>query len=112
MLGREQRGDQYYREVILCLDRTEKPVEFGAIKIHLGSFPEEAGRQILEEHWPLGRILREHGINYTSRPKAFLRIASDKLINSVLQLSGAHLLYGRRNTLYGANNRALAEIVL
>ena len=111
VLGREQRGDDYYREVVLCLEGSDKPVEFGAIKIDLSRFTEKARNEILTEHWPLGHILREYRIPYTSNPKAFLRVASDGLINSVLQLSGAHLLYGRRNTLAALSGASLAEIV-
>ena len=32
-------------------------------------------------------------------------------INGLLGLSGAHLLYGRRNTLLNADGKSLAEIV-
>lgn len=111
VLGREQQGDQYYREVVLELEGSGKPVEFGAIKIHLALFPPGAREEILKERWPLGHILKEFAIVYSSRPKAFLRIASDRLISKVLHLSGVHLLYGRRNTLLDSEDRPLAEIV-
>ncbi|HEY2952630.1 MAG TPA: hypothetical protein VGK40_08610 [Verrucomicrobiae bacterium] len=111
VLGRERRGDEYFREVVLQLDGTGKPVEFGAIKIHLDRFPPSARHLILEERWPLGRILKECAVAYDSSPKAFLRIASDKLINKVLDLTGAHVLFGRRNTLSDVAGRPLAEIV-
>src|SRR5437867_8564060 len=38
VLRREQRDDFYFREVVLVLDGTELPVEFGAIKINLALF--------------------------------------------------------------------------
>jgi hypothetical protein len=97
--------------VVLYLQSTETPVEFGAIKIHLERFPLAARKLILAEEWPLGRILKDCGIAYTSQPTAFLRIASDKLINEVLHLRGANLLYGRRNTLFAPSGQTLAEIV-
>jgi len=93
------------------VEGSEKPVEFGAIKISLELFPEIAREQILAERWPLGHILKESGMQFASQPRAFLRVASDQLINSVLNLSGANLLYGRRNTLLDAAGRSLAEIV-
>src|SRR5438093_9286422 len=111
VLGRECRGEDYFREVVLQLEESEQPVEFGAIKIHLDLFTAAAREQILQERWPLGHILKEYAIPHGSRPGAFLRIASDQLINSVLGLSGAQLLFGRRNTLFDANERPLAEIV-
>lgn len=111
VLGCEQQGDHYYREVVLELEGSGKPVEFGAIKINLSLFPPAAREEILRERWPLGHILKEFAIVYSSRPKAFLRIASDRLISGVLRLNGVHLLFGRRNTLLDAQDRPLAEIV-
>ena len=111
VLGRRRKGDEYFREVVLLLDGNDQPVEFGAIKIHLRLFSADARNEILEERRPLGHILHEQGIQHTSRPKAFLRLASDKVINEALSLTGAHVLYGRRNTLLDPQGRALAEIV-
>ena len=111
LFSRQQHGDEYAREVVLALDGNEQPVEFGAIKIHLDRFPDPARREILREHFPLGHILKDFAIDYQSQPKAFLRIASDKTINALLGLTGAHLLYGRRNTLLNSSGEPLAEIV-
>src|SRR5204863_176407 len=68
-------------------------------------------RRILQEQWPLGHILKDFSIPHASRPSAFLRIASDPLINSALGLTGAQVLFGRRNTLFNPSKRPLAEIV-
>jgi hypothetical protein len=111
IVSKVRRGDEYFREVALLLGGSEKPVEFGAIKISLDLFPEGAREEILKEHWPLGHILKEYEMKFSSQPRGFLRVASDKLINSVLNLSGAHLLFGRRNTLSDASGQSLAEIV-
>ena len=111
IFSRQQHGDEYFREVVLALDGSERPVEFGAIKIYLNRFPAPARHEIRREHFPLGHILKDFALEYQSRPKAFLRIASDKTINTMLELSGAHLLYGRRNTLLNASGDPLAEIV-
>src|SRR6266700_1755185 len=54
LVSRQQKGDEYFREVVLVRDGSEDPVEFGAIKINLNRFPEKARRQILEERFPLG----------------------------------------------------------
>ena len=111
IVGRDRQGSDYFREVALLVDGSRKPVEFGAIKINLDLFPDSTQAAILEEHWPLGRILKESKIEFSSQPRGFLRIASDKLINEVLHLTGAHLLFGRRNTLWNRAGQALAEIV-
>jgi chorismate-pyruvate lyase len=109
--GKRQIENDYFREVVLQLDASRKPVEFGAIHIHLDLFPAEARHWILQEYLPLGRILNENAIQYTSSPVAFLRFASDKLINELLGLTGVQFLYGRRNRLLDAKKRPLAEII-
>jgi flavin-dependent dehydrogenase/chorismate-pyruvate lyase len=111
LLRTQCAGDFYFREVVLVLQGTEKPVEFGAIKINLSLFDRKARDQILQGYIPLGRILNESGMTYTSRPKAFLKIQSDNFINHVLKLSGSYELFGRRNTLTNERNEVLAEIV-
>jgi chorismate-pyruvate lyase len=111
VLGRRRKGNAYFREVILRVDGSDEPVEFGAIRINLDLFTPAAREQILQENLPLGTILHECKIAHTSRPRAYLRLASDKLISKVLELNGAQVLYGRRNTLYDPRQRPLAEIV-
>jgi chorismate-pyruvate lyase len=111
LVGRQQLGYEYYREVVLELDGSNWAVEFGAIKIHLDRFPDGARQEILQERYPLGHILKEFNIEYLSRPHAFIRIASDPTIAGLLKLSGAYTLFGRRNTLFNPAGHSLAEIV-
>ncbi|MBA4150344.1 MAG: hypothetical protein H0X66_19715 [Verrucomicrobia bacterium] len=111
VLARNIFENEYFREVVLLLNGTERPIEFGAIKIILDLFPEKAREEILDEKRPLGHILQEHQIPHFSRPHSFLTIASDNFINHALKLSGVHSLYGRRNTLVDPWDRPLAEIV-
>ena len=111
VINSQHRDGAYYREVVLLLDKTNQAVEFGAIKINLNLFPAPARKAVLEENLPLGHVLAEYRIKHTSRPKAYLRIASDAFINEALGLTGALTLYGRRNTLFDPQHRPLAEIV-
>ncbi len=111
VMRRQQRDDFYFREVVLVLDKDERPVEFGAIKMNLALFSSAARKLILEEREPLGHILRDCVVTHSSRPKAYLRVESDELINGALQITGNHTLYGRRNTHFDTENRPLAEIV-
>ncbi len=108
---RRDPDDTYWREVVLRLDGTNVPVEFGAILIHLDRFPEPSRSQILGEHLPLGTILNSSGLQYSSKPSAYLRFASDGIVQQVFGLSGPTTLYGRRNTLRNPLGEALAEII-
>ena len=111
VLSSQQRDDAYFREVVLLLDKSDKAVEFGAIKMNLALFPAGARREILEEQRPLGTLLADYAVIHTSRPKAYLRIFSDDFINASLRLDHAQWLYGRRNTLWDPQQRPLAEVV-
>ena len=111
VLRSQQRGDFYFREVVLALDGSNRPVEFGAIKMNLPLFSSAARKFILEEREPLGHILRDCAVAHASRPKAYLRVTSDDFINRALNITGQHTLYGRRNTHFDTQQRALAEIV-
>lgn len=104
-------GEVYSRQVVLVLDADEKPVAFGAIRIHLEHLPLKARELILEEKRPLGAILYNQGVDHASRPNAFFQVGSDAFINSVLGLKSSNLLYGRRNILSNSSQRILAEII-
>ena len=111
ILSRDQRGGFYYREVVLRLDHDEKPVEFGANKVYLGAFPEDAQELILLEQVPLGTILRDCGVKHQTSAKFFLRVEPDELIANALELEQPTTLYGRKAVIADANGRPLSEIV-
>ncbi len=111
MLKHERRGDVFSRQVVLLLENNEKPVEFGAIRIDLRHFSPQAQRSIVECRRPLGNILASEQIAHTSRPRAYIRIASDATISQVLHTENPCLLYGRRNVLSKPSREVLAEIL-
>ena len=87
LLRRERRGDFYFREVVLRLDSDDKPVEFGAIKIFISRFPDDAQDMILREEVPLGRILKDCKVAHRAEAKTFLRIESDAVMAEHLALA-------------------------
>lgn len=110
-LARHYDGLEYFRQVVLELDGSLKPVEFGASKTNLYFFPALAREEIRRELRPLGGILRDFGIAFSSRPAAYFRVVADAVILGSLRLSGAPPLFGRRNTLLDAGERPMAEVV-
>lgn len=110
-LERQRTEDEYCRLVVLHLNGSEEPVEFGANRIRLAQFPEAARRLILEEREPLGHILRDFSLIHACQPNGFFKIASDARINGALGLSGAHVLYGRHNRLFDPHGALLSEVV-
>jgi len=111
VLRTRRDGNKYTRDVVLRVDGSDKPVEFGAIEIDLSVFAPEARKAILKAHRPLGAILRDYTVEHESRPKAFFSVRTDRIIKQSLQISRNTTVYGRRNTLYVPDGRPLAEIV-
>jgi chorismate-pyruvate lyase len=111
VLRSDPRGDFYFREVMLRLDRDDAPVEFGANKINLSLFASPAKRLILEERLPLGQILKQCDVPHTTAAKAFLRVETDSFIGRSMGLSMPRVLYGRRATIWDLQRRPLSEIV-
>ena len=111
IIGREHRDNFYFREVVLRLDGTNVPVEFGANRISLSLFPPKARPVILEEHLPLGRILKDFHVGHTTTARAFFRVRSDELMARALKLTEVTILYGRKATILDPQQRPLSEIV-
>ena len=105
------RGDVVSRQVLLVLEDDDTAVEFGAIKIHLGPFPEEARRLVVERKKPLGTILRLGGIVHECRPRGYFEVTVDPLIAEALDVERGSLLYGRQNVIWDSSGRALAEVL-
>ena len=103
--------EAYSRLVVLELDGSGKPVEFGAITIHLEAFREHARELILERRLPLGTILNEEHIGFVSCPQAFFCVTADDLVAEALKVPPATQLYARSNRLSTSDGQALAEIV-
>ncbi len=109
--SRRRVGNELWREVVLRLDASGAPVEFGAIRIRIDLFPENSREEILGCHRPLGAILNASGIAYTSRPTSFFAFEPDPFIREALHLDSEATLYGRCNALRNEAGEVLAEIV-
>lgn len=111
VLARVLDGDALWRQVLLKLDGSHRPVEFGAIVIYLQHFTPAAREEVLQGRRPLGTILHDHQIEHQSRPLRFIRVTSDGTMIDALQLTGPGTLFGRRNVIRNAAGRELADIV-
>ena len=106
-----RQGSVYMRQSLLLLDGSETVTAMGAISINLDRFPERARRLILEEHVPLGGILRDHGIEHRCRPVAYFRVAADSTIGELLVVKTGGELFGRHNVMWDAREQVLAEVI-
>ncbi len=111
VLHHEHTPSAYRREVVLHMEATGLPVEYGAIEIDLEAFEGELRQLILEHHLPLGGLLNRFGVKYRSEPKAFIRLGADAVMQRVFNVPGACEFYGRSNVLLGEGDCVLARIV-
>ena len=111
VLHREHTPEVYRREVVLHIEATGLPVEYGAIEIDLSAFQGELRQLILEQHLPLGGLLNRFGIRYRSEPKGFIKLGADPAMQKVFRLPDATEFFGRCNVLLAEGDRVLARIV-
>ena len=88
-----------------------KPVEFGAIGIHLDLLPEEAQALVIEGRVPFGAILERYEVPHSSHPRGFFRIAVDARLAELLGATSGQILFGRCNELRHGSGRVLADVV-
>lgn len=103
-------GPWYFRRVLLAQEYTGRPVEMGAIRIKVAAFSARIRRQILENNVPLGRLLRDGGVNYESRPKTFLAVTPNLEMMGVFWMREPRTLYGRRTEMIH-NDAKIGDIV-
>lgn len=111
ILSKTYQGLILKRKVVLCLQNSGRPVEFGAIEIDLTQMPEAARRVVLEGVQPLGGILNSFRVHYTSHPSAFFSVESDELMSKCFDIGSPSILYGRCNTLKYSDGSLLANVV-
>jgi chorismate-pyruvate lyase len=111
VLASRPDGTSLWRQVVLRLNGSDRPVEFAAIVIHHSRFPRAARREVLEGRRPLGAILLSHQLELHSVPRLFFCVTADRAMRDALCLSGPATLYGRRSVLRDAGGKELAETV-
>jgi hypothetical protein len=86
----------YYRRVLLVQEYSGRPVEMGAIRMTLGAFSPRIQALIRQNRIPLGRILRDGGVNFLSRPRVFFAITPNPEMMGVFWMREPRTLYGRQ----------------
>jgi hypothetical protein len=110
VLSSFSRGRSYFRRVLLALESTGRPVSMGAVRLRLDAFSPRIRARILGEQVPLGRVLGEAGIQYGSRPTAFLQLTPNAEMMGVFWMPEAKTMYGRRTEVTVAGDR-IGDIV-
>jgi hypothetical protein len=105
-----RKGESYYRRVLLVQEYSARPVEMGAIRIDLRAFKPRIRTEILRNRVPLGRLLRDGGVDYRSRPTVFLAVTPNSEMMGVFWMREPRTLYGR-HTEMSVDGRKVGDIV-
>ena len=111
VLRQEHGGEIMTRQVTLRLDSTDRPVEFGAIRIDLSGLAAPQKQMVRNGRQPLGAILNAFNTPHNSHPSRFFRITADALMLKCFSLEGPQALFGRCNTLSHESGEILADVV-
>jgi len=109
--ARARIGNYLVRASVLHRHSDGRPIEFGAIGIHLDLLPDEAQQLVLEGRMPFGAILEKFAVPHSSHPRGFFRIAVDARLAELLGATSGQILFGRCNELRHGNGRVLADVV-
>jgi hypothetical protein len=109
--ARARIGNYLVRASVLHRRSDGKPIEFGAIGIHLDLLPEEAQQIVLEGLVPFGAILEKYQVPHSSHPRGYFRIAVDARLAELLGATSGQILFGRCNELRHGSGRVLADVV-
>jgi chorismate-pyruvate lyase len=110
VLSSFSRGRSYFRRVLLALEASGRPVAMGAVRLRLDVFRPAVRARILRERVPLGRVLRDAGIDYGSRPTAFLQVTPNAEMMGVFWMPAPRTMYGRQTQVSVGDTR-IGDIV-
>ncbi len=111
MLQKKKLKETYIREVYLRTAYSGKIVEYGVIGILLSSFKPEQRKLIEQDREPLGGLLHQFKIEFTSAPICFFRLNEDAVTQNPVAGFGQKKYYGRFNKLAKPSGRTLAWIM-
>jgi len=111
VLDLDRSADYLLRLVILRRRDNLKPVECGAIGIHLARFAPKVRDLIERGTIPLGGILGAEEVSHAGAPRGFFELVADDLVAHALGATVGQRLAGRCNELSFPDGEAFADIV-
>ena len=113
VLARTQEPDWYARKILLTLESTDRPVQFGIMRIQWRHCPGVVRDEVLGGRSPLGRILINHNVLRRIESKAYLRVLPGKAMMDWFGADKKGSTYGRLAVIHCNGEPAidLVEIV-
>jgi hypothetical protein len=88
-------GDSYARKILLTLQKTQRVVMFGLMRVNFQYCSDEVRREIMAGQTPLGRVLIEHNVLRRVEPTAFVRVVPAAAMMEWFDLARPKPTYGR-----------------
>ena len=104
------RGTIYYRRVLLALEDSGRPAAMGAVAIRLDAFAPRVRAKIVAQREPLGRLVRQSGVDFDIRPQAFFQVTPNSEMLGVFHMRAGVPLYGRQTRMHVAG-KAIGYVV-
>jgi len=103
--------DAYAREVVLRLEGSGKPVEYGAILIFLDQLDVPVQAEVREARRPLGTLLEEYSQVRESHPSKYFRVVPDQTIQRIFGVNAGDAVYARKNRIVNKAGIDLAQVL-
>ena len=100
----------YMRRVLLVEGATGRPVLMGAVRLALDALPRNVRAEIARGQVPLGRVLRDAGVDFLSRPTGYLAVTPSAELMGLFWMKAPDALYGRETEVL-LRSRKIGEIV-
>jgi chorismate-pyruvate lyase len=101
----------YWREVVLRLDGSDRPVQYGASRTCLDRFPADAAAWVLQGRTPLGTIMKMWEIAHVCRPYRFLKVTPTAELAVLFGMPTPSPLYGRQNRITNPAGEWLIDVI-
>lgn len=95
VLARRRDADAYARKILLELQKSQRVVQFGIMRIRFRFCGEAVKDEIVSESTPLGRILIRRNVLRRIEPTAYLRIIPGPTMTEWFGLDRPRPTYGR-----------------
>ncbi|MCG8450485.1 MAG: hypothetical protein MI725_13025 [Pirellulales bacterium] len=95
VLAEHREQDFYARKIVLALQRGNRVVQFGIMKIDLAGLPEIVRMEIESQALPLGRIMIRHHLMREVELCQLWRVRPGPELRLQLQLEEENVIYGR-----------------
>lgn len=106
----DQTATHYSRKILLRRQTDRRVVQFGIVRLALGTLDEAARAEIISQKVPLGRVLIEHGVMRAVQLLGLWQVACGAELAGHFGVEAGHVTYGRTALIY-CNSEPAVELL-